>query len=349
VLHEARRQLTDGTPGSSYPQQLTPSKGIPGMSTDAAGPTFALAGAAGYIARRHMEAIRDVGGTLTACYDIADSVGILDSYFPGARFFTYGREFEDYLSYHRPDYLVVCTPNDLHEAHAALGVRLCCDVIVEKPAALSGDGIDGLAALQAQTGRLIHPVLQMRYHGGLLQFRDLMRHRDPRHPARVTVRYVTRRGPWFAASWKGDPRRSGTVVFNVGIHLFDALAWALGPDPDILSASIDPAGDHAEGRLRFARATVDWTLSTRASDLPDGTASHAARQVWVDGEPACDFSGSTGLHVVMYQEITAGRGHRIEDARDDVRLAEQVRRAATQGVPGVPAPGQATSGRLASR
>jgi len=265
------------------------------MGTDAAGPAFALVGAAGYIARRHMEAIRDIGGTLTACHDIADSVGILDSYFPAARFFTYGREFEDHLSYHRPDYLVVCTPNDLHEAHAALGVRLGCDVIVEKPAALSGDGIQALTDLQAQSGRLIHPVLQMRYHPGLLQFRDLMRNRSPRHRTQVTVRYVTRRGPWFAASWKGDPRRSGTVVFNIGIHLFDALTWALGPDPDILSASIDPAGDRAEGRLRFARAAVEWSLSTRASDLPDAAATGATRQVWVDGEPACDFSGGTAF------------------------------------------------------
>ena len=310
------------------------------MTSTAAGPTFALMGAAGYIARRHMEAIRDVGGTLTACHDIADSVGILDTYAPGARFFTYGREFEDHLSYHRPDYLVVCTPNDLHEAHAALGVRLGCDVILEKPAALSGDGIDALITLQARTRRVVHPVLQMRYHQGLASFHDLMRARDPGGPARVTVRYVTRRGPWFATSWKGDPRRSGTIMLNIGIHLFDALAWALGPAMDIPAASIAATGDYAEGSITFAAAVVDWTLSTRAADLPDGTDTGAARQIWVDGEPVCDFSGGAGLHTAMYREILAGDGHTIEDAADGVRLAERVRRAALSR-PGVPPPRQA--------
>jgi UDP-N-acetyl-2-amino-2-deoxyglucuronate dehydrogenase len=319
------------------------------MPDTAAHPTFALMGAAGYIARRHMEAIRDVGGTLTACHDIADSVGILDTYAPGARFFTYGREFEDYLSYHQPGYLVVCTPNDLHEAHAALGVRLGCDVIVEKPAALTRDGIDALIALQAQTRRLIHPVLQMRYHDGLARFRDLMRARAPRDPARVTVRYVTRRGPWFATSWKGDPRRSGTIVFNIGIHLLDALAWALGPALDVPTASISDGGDYAEGTITFASAVVDWTLSTRAADLPHGTDTGAARQIWVDGELACDFSGGTGLHTVMYREILAGGGHTIEDAADGVHLAEQVRRAALP-LPGVPSPRlAAATGPRASR
>lgn len=313
-------------------------------------PAFALIGVAGYIARRHLEAIRDVGGTLTACHDITDSVGILDSYFPDARFFTSGTAFEDFLSQpgNTPGYLVVCTPNDLHAAHAALGVKLGADVIVEKPPALSTAELDSLIALQAASGHAIHPVLQLRYHDGLRRFRDLMTRRDPVRPAAVTVRYVTRRGAWFGASWKGDPARSGSIIFNIGIHLLDALTWALGPEAEIVHARIAPGGDHADGRLRFGAVTVDWTLSTRASDLPAGTNAQAARYIALDGQPACDFSDYSALHTALYQEVIAGRGPRIEDATAATRLAEQIRAAASQQVPPLPEP-RAGASRLASR
>jgi UDP-N-acetyl-2-amino-2-deoxyglucuronate dehydrogenase len=172
------------------------------MSSPVTGPTFALIGVAGYIARRHLEAIRDVGGTLIACHDVTDSVGILDSYFPDARFFTDGAEFEHFLSRsgNRPDYFAVCTPNDLHAAHAELGLRIGADVILEKPPALSGQELEALTALQAESGRAIHPILQLRYHDRLLRFRKLMEWRDPARPVTVTVRYVSRRGQWFGVS-----------------------------------------------------------------------------------------------------------------------------------------------------
>ena len=319
-------------------------------ATDGNRPAFALIGVAGYIARRHLEAIRDVGGTLTACHDITDSVGILDSYFPDAWFFTSGTAFQDFLSQpgNRPDYLVVCTPNDLHAAHATLGIRLGADVIVEKPPALSVGELESLIALQAASGHAFHPVLQLRYHDGLRQFRDLMARRDPSCPAAVTVRYVTRRGAWFGVSWKGDPTRSGSIIFNIGIHLFDALTWALGPEVEIVYARVAPTGDHADGCLRFGAVTVDWTLSTRASDLPAGRPTQAARYIALDGQPACDFSDYSALHTVLYQEVVAGRGPRIEDATAATRLAEQIRAAASPQVPASPGP-QPTAGRLASR
>jgi UDP-N-acetyl-2-amino-2-deoxyglucuronate dehydrogenase len=294
----------------------------------APGLTFALIGVAGYIARRHLEAIRDVGGTLTACHDVTDSVGILDSYFPDARFFTDGAEFEDFLSQarNRPDYFVVCTPNDLHAAHAALGLRIGADVILEKPPTLSSQELDALITLQAQSGLAIHPVLQLRYHDGLLRFRKLMEWRDPARPVTVFVRYVTRRGLWFGASWKGDPARSGTIIFNIGIHLFDGLTWAMGTAPEVIQARAQPSGDYADGRLRFGTVTVDWMLSTREDDLPIGT--RAARYISVEGDIICDFSDYSRLHTAVYQEIIAGRGHRIQDAADAVRLAERVREMA---------------------
>lgn len=297
------------------------------MRTPVLRPKFALIGAAGYIARRHLEAIRDVDGTLIACHDITDSVGILDSYFPDARFFTRSTDFQDFLSQTatRPDYFAVCTPNDLHADHAALGLRIGADVILEKPPALRSQELEALASLQAQSGHRIHPVLQLRYHDGLRRFRKLMEWRDPARPVTVTVRYVTRRGAWFGASWKGDPVRSGTIIFNIGIHLFDGLTWAIGAAPEIAHAHIDPAGDYAEGVLRFDLVTVDWTLSTRESDLPPGTSGGAARYIAVDGDVICDFSDYSRLHTVVYREIIAGRGHRIEDATAAIRLAERLR------------------------
>lgn len=299
------------------------------MNTSSPRPTFALVGAAGYVARRHLEAIKAVGGTLLACHDISDSVGVLDSYFPHAEFFVYGREFDEYLSYETPDYLVVCTPNDLHEVHAALGVRLGAGVIVEKPPALSTEGIDYLIALERESGSVIHPVLQMRYHPAVLRFRELMAARDPARPLSLTVEYVTYRGPWFGASWKGDQRRSGGIVYNIGIHLLDVLSWALGPGPEVVRAATGHGGTMADGVLRFGRTTVEWVLSTRYRDMP-GREAMASRRIWADGEPVCDFSDHAGLHTVMYREIIAGRGHRITDAREAVSLAGRINRAAGQ-------------------
>ncbi len=304
------------------------------MSITGSGPTFALIGVAGYIARRHLEAIRHIGGTLIACHDIADSVGVLDSYFPEAQFFTDAGEFEHFLHQpgNTPDYFVVCTPNDLHGVHAALGVRLGADVVLEKPPTLSSQGLDALIALQASSGRAIHPVLQLRYHEGLRLFRKLMEWRDQARPVTVTVRYVTRRGPWFGVSWKGDGSRSGSILFNIGIHLFDALTWAIGPEPDIMSASADATGDYAAGKLRFGTVTVDWMLSTRGLDLPPDASTGATRFIAVGEDVICDFSDYSRLHSVVYEEIVAGCGHRIEDAREAIRLAERIR-AAADGAP----------------
>jgi UDP-N-acetyl-2-amino-2-deoxyglucuronate dehydrogenase len=305
------------------------------MNTPVARPTFALIGVAGYIARRHLEAIREAGGTLIACHDLTDSVGILDSYFPDARFFTDGTRFEDFLSQpgSGPDYFVVCTPNDLHTEHAALGLRVGADVILEKPPAMSGQELEALTVLQAESGHAIHPVLQLRYHDGLRRFRKMMEWRHPERPVEVTVRYITRRGQWFGTSWKGDPARSGTIIFNIGIHLLDGLTWAIGAAPEVIRAHADPAGDHAEGRLQFGAVTVDWTLSTRETDLPSGARAGAARYIAVDGDIICDFSDYSRLHTIVYQEIIAGRGHRIQDAAGAVRLAERVRRMTETELP----------------
>jgi UDP-N-acetyl-2-amino-2-deoxyglucuronate dehydrogenase len=223
---------------------------------------------------------------------------------------------------------VVCTPNDLHAAHTALGLRIGADVILEKPPVLRVRELEAMAALEAESGHAIHPMLQLRYHDGLARFRKLMEWRDPARPVTVIVRYVTRRGPWFGASWKGDPARSGTIIFNIGIHLLDGLTWAIGAAPEVTRAHADPSGDYAEGSLQFGVVTVDWMLSTRDGDLPQATRAGAARYIAVDGDVICDFSDYSSLHTVAYREIIAGRGHRIGDAADATRLAERVREAA---------------------
>ncbi len=201
-------------------------------------------------------------------------------------------------------------------------------MILEKPAALSSRELEALIALQAQSGHAIHPVLQLRYHNGLLRFRKLMEWKDPGQPVKVTVPYVTRRGQWFGISWKGDPARGGTIIFNIGVHLLDGLTWAIGAAPEVIRAQADPAGDYAKGRLQFGSVTVDWTLSTRETDLPAGTLAGAARYIAVDGDIICDFSDYSRLHSIVYQEIIAGRGHRIEDAAGAVKRAERVCQAA---------------------
>jgi UDP-N-acetyl-2-amino-2-deoxyglucuronate dehydrogenase len=203
-------------------------------------------------------------------------------------------------------------------------------VILEKPPALSGQELEALTALQAESGHAIHPVPQLRYHDGLLRFRKLMEWRDPARPVTVTVRYVSRRGQWFGVSWKGDPARSGIIIFNIGIHLLDGLTWAIGAAPEVIRAHVDATGDYAEGRLQFGLVTVDWTLSTREGDLPTGTRAGAARYIAVEDDVVCDFSDYSRLHTVVYQEIIAGRGHRIEDASGGVALAERVREEAAR-------------------
>ena len=194
---------------------------------------------------------------------------------------------------------------------------------------LSTCELAALITLQAESGHVIHPVLQLRYHDGLRRFRDLMQQRDPQQPATVTVRYVTRRGPWFGVSWKGDPARSGSIIFNIGIHLLDGLIWAIGPEAEVIRAWINPTGERGEGCLKFGAVTADWTLSTRSGDLPPGARTGAARSIALDGEVVCDFSDYSALHTVLYREVIEGHGPRIEDATAATSLAERIRDAAT--------------------
>lgn len=314
---------------------------------DRKAPRFALIGAAGFVARRHLDAIKAVGGTLVAACDVSDSVGVLDSFFPRTRFFLSQDEFAEFLSVpdNRVDYVSVCTPSDLHEEHCALALNAGANVILEKPPVLDPGGIGRLATLERRAGKRVHPVLQLRYHPEIETFRaEVARRPGPRLD--IVTRYVARRGPWYHVSWKGDALRSGTIVYNFGIHLFDVLTWIFGPAMEPVTAWMDEDGTRAGGTIDFADATAHWTLSSLAEDLPDGgTETYGWRQFLVDGQVVADFSGDySGLHRKVYEEVVAGRGHRIADAYDATVLTDQILRAAAEvGDPSIPMPSAAST------
>jgi UDP-N-acetyl-2-amino-2-deoxyglucuronate dehydrogenase len=294
-------------------------------------PRFALIGAAGFVARRHLDAMRSVGGLLVAAHDINDSVGIMDSYYPTAAFFLNGDEFAAFLAQpeNRVDYLAVCTPSDLHEEHSHLAFAAGADAIVEKPPVLEPAGIERLQAAEKEFGAVVHPVLQLRYHPEIHAFRQAVQRRlRPGRCLEIAASYVTRRGPWYQRSWKNDPQRSGTIVYNLGIHLFDVLTWTFGaPVAPAQEAWIAPDGTHAGGTIHFADAAVRWLLSIRSADHADG--SSACRQILIDDEIVADFSADyANLHRALYRDVIAGRGHRIGDAYEPTVLAHNIVQAA---------------------
>ena len=287
--------------------------------------SFALLGAGGYVAPRHLKAIRDVGGALEAACDPRDSVGVLDSYFPEARFFTeierFDRFLEKRLISHKPiDYVSICTPNHLHDAHIRLALRVGADAICEKPLVLSPWNLDQLAALEERYGQKVHVVLQLRLLPQLLELKREVEATDKRYA--VDLDYITPRGPWYHVSWKGETGRSGGLATNIGIHLFDMLIWVFGPYKSVQVTEDKP--DRIVGLVELDRATVWFTLSTRRKDLPDGvTGSH--RSMMVD-EREIDFStGFTDLHTQVYQNILDGNGLGIEDAREAIELTYDIR------------------------
>ena len=291
-------------------------------------PTFALIGAAGYVAPRHLKAIRDVGAQLVAALDLHDSVGILDSYFPECRFFTSPERFDRYLNKMsgQIDYVSICSPNWLHDAHCRWALRSGAHAICEKPVAMRPWNIDQLVEMEAQTGRRIYPVLQLRLHPAVRVLEVRLREAANDAPAQVDLTYVTRRGRWYSASWKGDEERSGGIVTNLGIHFFDLACHLFGDVREIrpLSCVGDPS-EIRRGVVELERASFRWMLSTRAEDLPEGARAH--RCLLVD-EAKVDFTdGFEGLHTKVYEDVLAGRGPGLLDARAGIELVHRIREA----------------------
>jgi UDP-N-acetyl-2-amino-2-deoxyglucuronate dehydrogenase len=292
---------------------------------------FALIGAAGYIAPRHMRAIKDTDNELVSAYDINDSVGIIDSLSPQSEFFT---EFERFIEHawqlkRDPatalDYVAVCSPNYLHHSHIAAGLRLGCDVICEKPLVPTPEILDELALVERETGKRVYNILQLRHHQAILDLKEKVAReaRDGKYDVELT--YITSRGKWYMESWKGDPRKSYGVATNIGVHFYDMLHFIFGK---LQRNVVHFANDYkAAGYLEYEKARVRWFLSIDANDLPDAVKGKKPtyRSITVDGDEMEFSEGFTDLHTTSYREILAGRGYGIEDARHCVETVNTIR------------------------
>ena len=291
--------------------------------------TFALIGAAGYVAPRHMRAIKETGGDLRVAYDPHDAVGTLDSYFPDAAFFV---EFERYdrhvsrlaMQGEAIDYVSVCSPNYLHDAHVRHALRSGSHAICEKPLVLNPWNLDALADIEHRTGRTVSTILQLRLHPSVVALKQrVTAERGRVHD--VSLSYVTPRGNWYHTSWKGDVAKSGGIATNIGVHFFDILIDVFGPVERSVLYLADPR--RAAGHLTLRAARVSWFLSIDAADLPAG-AKGSQRSVLVDGEAFVFSDGFADLHTRSYAEILAGRGFGIEAVRPSIELVSALRQAA---------------------
>lgn len=294
---------------------------------------FALVGAAGYIAPRHMRAIKDLGHHLAVAYDVNDSVGIIDSISPQSEFFT---EFERFIEFaHRLrrqpatalDYVAVCSPNYLHHAHIAAGLRLGCDVICEKPLVPTPELIDELARVEQETGHRVFNILQLRHHEAILALRDKVAAAPADKVFDVELTYITSRGKWYMESWKGDPRKSFGVATNIGVHFYDMLHFIFGK---LKRNVVHHSGEaKAAGYLEYDRARVRWFLSIDANDLPEEVKGKKPtyRSIDISGEQLEFSEGFTDLHTTSYREVLAGRGYGLADARHCIETVNTIRHA----------------------
>jgi UDP-N-acetyl-2-amino-2-deoxyglucuronate dehydrogenase len=292
--------------------------------------TYGLIGAAGYIAPRHMRAIAESGGSLAVAYDPNDSVGIMDSHFPDAEFFTEFELFDNFVDRLRRngrklDYISVCSPNYLHDAHCGYALRAGSDVICEKPLVLNPSNIDELAGIEQATGRKISTILQLRLHPAIQTLRERFAKSTRRHKVEVT--YITSRGRWYHASWKGIEQKSGGVATNIGVHIFDMLSFVFGPA--VRSEAHLREHERAAGLLECERADVSWFLSLDRNDLPAGVRGKKAtfRSIRVDGDEVEFSEGFTDLHTRSYEEIVAGRGFGLEEVRSCIDIVSEFRTA----------------------
>jgi UDP-N-acetyl-2-amino-2-deoxyglucuronate dehydrogenase len=297
---------------------------------------FAITGVAGYIAPRHLKAIRDTGNRLVAAIDPHDAVGILDQYSFDTRFFTEFERFDRHLEKlrrgpeeNRVHYLSVCSPNFLHDAHCRLALRIGADSICEKPLVINPWNLDALAELEHEYNQRIYTILQLRVHPSLVALREKLRAESNGRKHKVELTYITSRGLWYQTSWKGAQEKSGGVATNIGIHFFDLLIWLFG-DVQTSEVHLSEPGRMA-GTLEMNNAYVAWFLSTEKRDLPFAAQpgkSTTLRSIKIDGEEVEFTEGFTDLHTRVYEQTLAGKGFTIADARPSVELAYRIRTAA---------------------
>jgi UDP-N-acetyl-2-amino-2-deoxyglucuronate dehydrogenase len=294
---------------------------------------FALIGAAGYIAPRHMRAIKDLGHNLTVAYDINDSVGIIDSISPHSEFFTEFERFQEFSrqlqrsSSTRLDYVAICSPNYLHQSHIAAGLRLGCDVICEKPLVPTPELMDELALLEQETGKRVYNILQLRHHEAIIKLRDRVATASKDKKFDVELTYITSRGKWYMESWKGDNRKSFGIATNIGVHFYDMLHFIFGK---LQRNVVHHSGiQKAAGYLEYERARVRWFLSIDANDLPADVLGKKTtyRNINISGEQLEFSEGFTDLHTASYSEILAGRGFGLADVRHCIETVNFIRTA----------------------
>jgi len=297
---------------------------------------FAITGIAGYIAPRHLQAMNDTSNKLVAAVDPHDSVGILDKYFPDVSFFTEFERFDRHLEKlrrkgeeQRIHYLTICSPNNLHDAHIRLALRVGADAICEKPLVLNPWNLDALQTLEGESNSRVYTILQLRVHPALIDLKNKLDSLSSKKKYDVSLTYITSRGLWYDFSWKGIKEKSGGIATNIGIHFFDMLIWLFG---EVQTSVVHLSEEkRIAGHLELKNANVKWFLSTDRNDLPEEakeSGSPTFRSIKVDGEEIQFSSGFTDLHTRVYEEILAGNGFGIDDARPSIKLVHSIRKAA---------------------
>jgi len=296
---------------------------------------FALVGAAGYIAPRHMQAIKTTGNELVAALDINDSVGIIDSHFPNAEFFTEFERFDRHIDKmrrsndsRRVSYVSICSPNYLHDSHMRFALRSGADAICEKPLVLNPWNIDGLLDIERDTGHKVNTILQLRVHPAIVALRERVHAQKSNTKHEVDLTYITSRGHWYLQSWKGDLKKSGGIATNIGVHFFDMLHFIFGAlQLNIVHLSSDTK---ASGYLEYEHARVRWFLSVDFEDVPAAqreAGQRTYRSITVDGDEIEFSGGFTDLHIRSYEEILAGRGFGLEENRTAITTVSAIRNA----------------------
>lgn len=302
---------------------------------------FGLIGAAGYIAPRHMKAIKDTNNNLLAAFDKADSVGIIDSYFPDADFFVEFERFDRHiekLKYEKDtylDYVSICSPNYLHDAHIRFALRSGADAICEKPLVLNPWNVDKLSMVEEKTGKKIYNILQLRVHPSIIELKEKVAQNNTDKKFEVDLTYLTSRGHWYYTSWKGDMVKSGGIATNIGVHFYDMLSWIFGDVQDSVVHVHDR--DHAAGYLEFENARVRWFLSINFKYLPKTIKEQGQttfRSITINGKELEFSGGFTDLHTMVYQDILNGKGYGLEAARTAIEIVHDIRNTQPVGLKG---------------
>lgn len=301
---------------------------------------FALIGAAGYIAPRHMKAIKDTNNNLLAAYDKFDSVGVIDSYFPNADFFTEFERFDRHVEKlkrkdNKIDHVSICSPNYLHDSHIRFGLRVGADVICEKPLVLNPWNIDALQEVEKEHGRKVFNILQLRLHPSIIELKNQIQNGSKDKVYDIDLAYITSRGHWYYTSWKGEVSKSGGIATNIGVHFYDMLTWVFGKvQKNVVNIHTH---DRAAGYLELEKARVRWFLSISADTLPDAVKARRGRtyrSLTMDNQEIEFSDGFTELHTHSYHHILEGNGFGLEEARNSIEIVHDIRHMTPIGLKG---------------